>query len=274
MNEKALVRKLQRFSPLIGDDCAVIGAPARQDLLFTTDFTIEGVHFRRELAAEAVGYKALARSLSDIAAMGGTPLHCLVSLALAPWTDQRWVDGFYRGLNRLRRSTETALAGGDLSHAPLMVCDVMVCGSVPKGKALLRSGARLGDVIYVSGPLGGWTHKPKIVPRLTMGRQLVGRATSCMDISDGLAIDLHTLCRASGVSAALNFVPLLREATLQQALYDGEDYELLYTARPSTRIPGIQIGVITDGRPGSLTLKGAPLKPKGYDHFENRTGSD
>lgn len=271
MNEKALVQKLQRLSPLIGDDCAVIGAPARQHLLFTTDFTIEGVHFRRELAPEAVGHKALARSLSDIAAMGGTPLHCLVSIALAPWTDQRWVDGFFRGLNRLRRSTQTSLAGGDLSHAPQVVCDVMVCGSIAKGKALLRSGARLGDVIYVSGPLGGWTHKPKIVPRLVMGRQLVGKATSCMDISDGLAIDLHTLCRASGVSAELSFVPLVPRATLEQALHDGEDYELLYTARPKTRIPGIRIGVITAGKPGSLTLNGTPLMPKGYDHFAKRT---
>ena len=271
MNEKALIRKLQRFSPLIGDDCAVLAAPARQDLLFTTDFTIEGVHFQRELAPEAVGHKALARSLSDIAAMGGTPLYGLVSVALAPWTDRRWVEGFYRGLNRLRRSTGTSLAGGDLSHARQVVCDVMVCGAIEKGKALLRSGARMGDAIYVSGPLGGWTHKPKIIPRLAIGQTLVGKATSCMDISDGLAIDLHTLCLASGVGADLDTVPLLPNATLEQALHAGEDYELLYTAPPKIRVPGIRIGVINNGRSGSVTLNGLPVQPRGYDHFAKHT---
>jgi thiamine-monophosphate kinase len=274
VNEKALVRKLQRLSPLIGDDCAVIAAPVKQDLLFTTDLTIEGVHFRRELPAEEVGYKALARSLSDIAAMGGTPLFCLVSIALAHWTDERWVNGFYRGLNRLRRSAKTALAGGDLSHASQVVCDVMVCGATPKGKALLRSGARLGDVIYVSGPLGGWTQKTKIVPRLNIGRKLVGKATACMDISDGLAIDLHTLCLMSGVAAQLDTVPLLPNATLTQALHDGEDYELLYTAAPQTRVPGIRIGVITKGKPGSLKIQGVTVQALGYDHFAKRTRPD
>ncbi len=271
MNEKALVRKLQRLSPLIGDDCAVIAAPGRQDLLFTTDFTIEGVHFQREWPPEAVGYKALARSLSDIAAMGGTPLYCLVSLALAPWIDQYWVDAFYRGLNRLRRSTGTSLAGGDFSHASEVVCDVMVCGAIAKGKALLRSGARPGDAIYVSGPLGGWTHKPKITPRLAIGQSLVGKATSCMDISDGLAIDLHTLCVASGVAADLDTVPLVANATIEQALHDGEDYELLYTAPPKIRVPGIRIGVISNGRSGSIKLNGLPVPPKGYDHFGKHT---
>ena len=274
MNEKALVRKLQRLSPLIGDDCAVIGPPVRQDLLFTTDYTIEGVHFPREMAAEAVGHKALARSLSDIAAMGGKPLFCLISIALAPWTDEKWVDDFYRGLNRLRRSTKTALAGGDLSHAEQVVCDVMVCGAVAKGKALLRSGARPGDAIYVSGPLGGWTHKRKIIPRLDIGRRLVGKATSCMDISDGLASDLHTLCTASGVAADLDIVPLLPKATLAQALHDGEDYELLYTAPPKVRVPGIRIGVITKGKIGSVKLDGNIVPPKGYDHFAKHTEPD
>ena len=271
MNEKALVRKLQRLSPLIGDDCAVISPPARQDLLFTTDYTIEGVHFQRDSAAESVGHRALARSLSDIAAMGGTPLFCLVSIALAPWTGENWVDNFYRGLNRLRRSTKTALAGGDLSHARQLVCDVMVCGSVEKGKALLRAGARTGDAIYVSGPLGGWTHKAKIIPRLDIGRKLVGKATSCMDISDGLSGDLHTLCSASGVAADLNFIPLLPQATLRQALHDGEDYELLYTAPTNVRVPGIRIGVIANGKAGSMRLDGKILQPKGYDHFAKHT---
>lgn len=271
MNEDVFVRKLQRLSPLIGDDCAVIRAPANQDLLFTTDLTIEGVHFTRKMPAEAVGHKACARSLSDIAAMGGTPRYCLVSLAFAPWTDQGWVDRFYRGLNNLLRSTKAWIAGGDISHAGQLVCDVTMCGSILKGKALLRSGARPGDGVYVSGPLGGWKHKKTLVPRLDLGRKLVGKANSCMDISDGLAIDLYRLCLASGVAAELDAVPLLPGATLEQALYDGEDYELLYTAPPKLRVRGMRIGTIGKGKPGMIVFQGKQLPAKGYDHFRNRS---
>ena len=274
MTEDAIIRALRKKAPLIGDDCAVVPRDAHRDLLLTTDFTIEGVHFARKSSAAEVGYRATARSLSDIAAMGGQPLYCLVSIALAPWTDQRWIDGFYRGVNKLLRRTKTKLAGGDISHAQQLVCDVMVCGSVAKGKALLRSGARPGDIIYVSGPLGGWRHKPIIVPRLELGRRLVGRATACMDISDGLALDLHRMCVASGVAAEIQSVPLLDGATIQQALHDGEDYELLYTAPPARVIPGvrpgIRIGMITKGKPGALRYCGKKLVPLGYDHLQQR----
>jgi thiamine-monophosphate kinase len=271
VNEDAIIAKLRRHAPLIGDDCAVIRPRANRDLLFTTDFCAEGVHFTRASSPEEIGHRALARSLSDIAAMGGKPLYCLVSIALAPWTDQRWIDGFYRGLNKLLRRTKTQLAGGDISHARQLVCDVMVCGSVARGKALLRSGARPGDRIYVSGPLGGWRHKRAIVPRLEIGRKLVGKTTSCMDISDGLALDLHRLCRASGVAAELDSIPLLAGATLRQALHDGEDYELLYTAPPKVRVPGIRIGNITKGKPGVLRYRGKALAPTGYDHIQHRS---
>lgn len=271
MTEDEITRKLRRRAPLIGDDCAVISPPANQDLLFTTDFSIEGVHFHRKAGAEQIGSRALARSLSDIAAMGGTPLYCLVSIALAPWTDQRWIDGFYRGMYKLLRKVKASLAGGDISHADQFVCDVMVCGSVPKGKALLRSGARPGDLLYVSGPLGGWRHKPVVVPRLDIGRKLVGIATACMDISDGLALDLHRLCVSSGVAAELETVPLLENAKFEQALHDGEDYELLYTARPEVRVPGIRIGAITQGKPGTLRYRGKRLSPTGYDHTQQRS---
>ena len=104
------------------------------DLLFTADFSIEGVHFTRASSAEQIGYRAVARGLSDIAAMGGTPLYCLISLALAPWTDERWIDGFYRGVERMLRGTKTELAGGDLSHAREVVADLLICGSVPTAK--------------------------------------------------------------------------------------------------------------------------------------------
>jgi thiamine-monophosphate kinase len=266
VTEDKIIAKLRRGAPLIGDDCALIRPPAGQDLLFTTDFSIEGVHFMRESSAEEIGTRAVARSLSDIAAMGGTPLYCLVSIALAPWVDERWIDGFYRGIFKLLRKVKASLAGGDISHAGQFVCEVMICGSVAKGKALRRFGARLDDILYVSGALGGWKHKPVIVPRLEFGRKLVGTATACMDISDGLALDLHRLCRESGVAAELDHIPLLKDATLDQALYDGEDYELLFTAPPRVKAPGIPIGRIIKGKPGAVHFQGRVVKPIGYDH--------
>jgi len=273
VNEDAIVKKLRRLAPLIGDDCAVIPTPRDVDLLFTTDFSIEGVHFTRKSSAEQIGYRAVARSLSDIAAMGGTPLYCLVSIALAPWTDPPWIDALYRGIHKMLRKAKTSLAGGDISHADQFVCDVMVCGSVAKGKALLRSGARRGDILYVSGPLGGWRHRPVIEPRLDTGRKLIGKATSCMDISDGLALDLHRLCNASGVAAGLESIPLLKGATIEEALHDGEDYELLYTAPPGVRVPGIRIGTIVKGNTGAITLQGKRVPNVGYDHVQRRSGT-
>src|SRR5256885_9500231 len=126
----------------IGDDCAIYRPQgSAEDLLFTTDLLLEDVHFRRDThRAQDVGHKALARGLSDIAAMGGDPRFCLVSLAI-PWArGAKWIDGFYRGLLRLAKRTQTILSGGDLAHAPQIYCDVMVCGPVPRGRALTRDG--------------------------------------------------------------------------------------------------------------------------------------
>jgi thiamine-monophosphate kinase len=269
VNEIDFVTQLKRYSSLVGDDCAVISPPEGRDLLFTTDFTIEGVHFKRNADAARVGHQALARSLSDIAAMGGEPLYCLVAIAIAPWTDQRWLDGFYRGLNGCLGKCK--LAGGDLSHAKQLVCNVTVCGAIAHGQALLRSGARPGDRIFVSGKLGGWKHKSKIVPRLDIGRRLVGKASACIDISDGLALDLHRLCSASGVAAEIEEIPLLDGASVKQALHDGEDYELLYTVPPGKRVRGIRIGHIVDGAPGTIVFRGRAIPPTGYDHFQRRS---
>jgi len=266
VTEDTITAKLRRYSPLIGDDCAVIPSPRSLDLLLKSDLSIEGVHFTRDSKAEEIGARAVARSLSDIAAMGGTPLYCLISMALAPWTDERWIDEFYRGVYKMLQKAKASLAGGDISHAGQFVCDVMLCGSVAKGKALLRSGARAGDVLYVSGPLGGWRHRRAIEPRLEFGRKLAGVATACIDISDGLALDLHRLCKASAVAAELDSVPLLQDATIDQALHDGEDYELLYTAPPRVKAPGIRIGNIKKGNPGAVRYGGKALKPIGYDH--------
>lgn len=274
MNEESLLaglpRKHRNLVLGVGDDCAIYRPKVGEELVFTTDLFIEGVHFRGR-DARLLGDRALARSLSDIAAMGATPRFCLASLALPGWVDEKWVAVFYDGLLALAKKTNTALAGGDFSHARQLICDVMVCGSVPRGKALRRDGAKPGDAVYVSGALGGWRRRSKIIPRLDVGKKLLGKATACMDISDGLALDLHRLCIASKVSAALEDIPILEGATLKQALHDGEDYELLFTAAPQTRVPGIRIGMIQKGNPGAILLKGKPLQPTGYDHFRNRS---
>jgi len=258
----------------IGDDAAIFHAKPTEDLVFTTDLFIENVHFRRTDPPANIGRRALARSLSDIAAMGATPRFCLVSLALPKWAGEKWIKQFYRGLLRLAEQTKITLAGGDLSHADQLFCDVMVCGVVPKNKALRRDGARPGDSIYVSGPLGGWKHKRVITPLLDLGHKLLGKATACMDMSDGLALDLHRLALASGVAAELDSIPLLKGATLEEALHDGEDYELLYTVPPRVRVPGIRVGTIKKGKPGVVIHAGKPLPPRGYDHFQNRSRSD
>ncbi|MEO7143059.1 MAG: thiamine-phosphate kinase [Bryobacteraceae bacterium] len=256
----------------IGDDCAIYRpSGAREDLLFTSDFLIENVHFRRAThPADAVGHKALARGLSDIAAMGGEPRFCLLSLALPPWTDDAWVKLFFDGFLRLARRHGTTLAGGDLAHAGKLTCDVMVCGAVPRGKALRRDGARAGDVLYVSGRLGKpWETHLRPRPRLDVGRKLAGKATAAMDLSDGLSLDLHRFAKASGVTAILEHVPVVRGSSIEQALHGGEDYELLFTLPSGAPAPrgSMRIGVIAKGSPGEVVFQGRPLPPVGYDHF-------
>ena len=274
----------------IGDDCAIFRPPgSNEDLLFTTDLLLEGVHFRHEThRSEDAGHKALARGLSDIAAMGGEPRFCLVSLALAPWADRRWLDGFYSGLLRLAARHGTALAGGDLARASMLACDIVVCGAVPRGRALRRDGARAGDAIYVSGRLGGsalglakgtgaaWKRHLRPQPRLELGRYLREklRATAAMDLSDGLSLDLQRMCLASGLAAEIEEPPRFAGASLEQALDGGEDYELLFTLDPRVKapvrfgsVPLTRIGTMRKGRAGAVRMAGQPLAPLGYDHF-------
>jgi thiamine-monophosphate kinase len=231
---------------------------------------MEDVHFRRDQPPAIIGQRALARNLSDIAAMGGDAHFCLVSLALPRELGEKWIFAFYRGLLALARRTGTTLAGGHLAHSEKIHCDVTVCGSVPRGKALLRSGAHPGDVLYVSGRLGKPWDRP-IDPRLAFGKTLRGRATSCIDLSDGLSLDLHRVCVASGVAAEVDRVPVVRGATVERALHGGEDYELLFTLPPGVRSPrgSIRLGTMVRGRPGSVLFEGKRLAPRGYDHFRS-----
>ncbi len=279
MSELDIIEKIRRLGARgphitlgIGDDCAIYRPRPNEELLFTTDQSIEGVHFLPDQPASIIGHNALARSLSDIAAMGGEPRFCLVSLAMPAERGDKFIDAFYRGLLALARQTKTVLAGGDLAHSDKIYCDVMVCGSTTRGKALQRSGARPDDLLYVSGRLG----KPwgrRFQPRLALGRALRGRATSCMDLSDGLSLDLHRLCLASGVAAVVDRIPILRGATLDRALHGGEDYELLFTLPPRKSPPRgtTLVGTIVKGRAGAVEFQGRPLPPRGYDHFVSLT---
>ncbi|MDP9112803.1 MAG: thiamine-phosphate kinase [Acidobacteriota bacterium] len=272
MSELDIVKRLRQLAPAgngvvlgIGDDCAIYRPRGGEELLFTSDQSIEGVHFLPEQAAAITGHNALARSLSDIAAMGGEPRFCLVSLSAR---EEKFIAGFYRGLLALARRTGTVVAGGDLAHSDNVYCDVTVCGSAPRGKALRRGGARVGDLLYVSGRLGRpWGGR--IRPRLELGQALRGRATSCMDLSDGLALDLHRLCVESEVAAVLQQVPVMRGAALERALHGGEDYELLFTLPPGkAALPGTTlIGRIVKGKAGAVEFQGKPLAPRGYNHF-------
>ena len=292
----------------IGDDCAVLQLAAGDDFLVTTDFSLEGVHFRRDWhPPESVGHRCLARGLSDIAAMGGEPVAAFLSLALPYDLPQAWVQRFTRGLTSLGKRYRTRLAGGDTAQSPNgILADIIVVGSAPKGNAVLRSSARPGDRIYVTGELGGSAaavvqmrdqHKklnPRDYrrhfypePRIEVGKFLreKGIAAAMIDISDGLSTDLAHICEESGVGAEIRgaLIPRAlvgktpREVDLDFALHGGEDYELLFTARQGQRIPkqiaGVavtQIGQIVRRRGIFLEEENGAsfeLAPRGWEHF-------
>ena len=336
----------------IGDDCALLGLRPGEEVAVTTDLSIAGRHFRLDWhPAEAIGHRVLARGLSDLAAMGARPLAAFLSLGLPleltkAGRKPAWVERFLDGLLALAESHMFPLAGGDLAESPLAVADIVLVGAVPRGKALLRSGARPGHLLYVTGALGGaaaglaqlaelarqnragqslvkgtgfspyisamessgalapegtqprLSQPPRIPkrleallaphlypqPRIAQGLWLQRRnlATAAIDLSDGLSTDLAHICEESGVDAEVEAasLPLHPGATLDQALNGGEDYELLFTAAPRTRIPrqiaGVsisKIGRIMKPRRGhpavSLLTEDGPraLEPRGWEHF-------
>jgi thiamine-monophosphate kinase len=257
----------------IGDDAAVFRPKARHEVILTCDWFLEGTHFLRDKhPADSVGWKCLARAISDIAAMGGTPRCFLLSLAIPASLTGRWLDAFLSGLRRASLKFGCPLAGGDTTQRHEVLINVTVIGEVKAGHAVPRSGARTGDILYVSGRLGGAEMGLKILksakraasrmnpltrkhlypePRLELGRWLAEKriASAMIDLSDGLSSDLSRLCAASGVGARLDRdqfpavrIPhfLLRRLgeALQMALHGGDDYELLFTA-PSGSLPSL-----------------------------------
>ena len=249
----------------VGDDAAVLSVPAGHELVACVDTLVEGRHFPADLDAHDIGWRSLAVNLSDLAAMGAVPAWAMLALTL-PELDETWLDGFSRGLGRLATQYNVALVGGDTTRGPLTL-SVSALGFVPVGTAIRRSGARVGDLVYVTGWPGdaaaglalleGRLHgqganrgalERKFLhpePRVAFGQGLRGVASACVDVSDGLAQDLGRITAASGVGAVLRAreLPLSRalytlagEASAQHyALAGGDDYELLFTAPPASR---------------------------------------
>jgi thiamine-monophosphate kinase len=253
----------------IGDDCALLAPRAGHALAVSTDMLVEGRHFFANVDAEALGWKALAVNLSDLAGMGAQPLAFTLALAL-PQADEAWLEKFSRGLFACADQYGCTLVGGDTTKGPLNIC-ITVFGEVPDGLAIRRSGAQLGDEVWVSGTLGDaalglrlfqdalqgsarldlTADQARLIqalerptPRIELGLALRGIATALLDLSDGLAGDLGHILVASGVGAAINVDALPLSATLsrqsqtlqlQCALAGGDDYELCFTAPASMR---------------------------------------
>jgi thiamine-monophosphate kinase len=297
----------------IGDDAALFSPRRGYETILTCDWFLEGTHFLRDKhPADSVGWKCLARAVSDIAAMGGEPRCFLLSLGLPETHAGWWLDEFLSGLRRATRKFKCPLAGGDTTRRHEILMNVTVVGEVRSGRALLRSGARSSDIIYVSGRLGeaelglrrlrsmgqvakGDSRLRKHLypePRISLGRWLshYGMATSMMDLSDGLSTDLTRLCAASGVGARLEAsrIPTASKSqrfgvknvdALDLALNGGDDYELLFTVRPSktNRIPrtfqGVAltaVGEITRDQTLKLVRRDGrklPLHARGWDPF-------
>ena len=293
----------------IGDDCAVLRVPPGHELLVTTDFTIEDVHFRRDWhRPELVGWRCLTRGLSDVAAMGGEPLAAFLSLALASDVPQKWVNRFLKGLLALAKEFKVPLAGGDTAQSTGGIqADIVLVGSVPKGKAVLRSGAKPGEQIYVTGELGrsaavlarlaeskpqgeeysrGFSGHSRPQARVAVGQWLRQRriASAMIDVSDGLSTDLEHLCQESHVGAEIGAEAIPRaqvgpgkkRVALDLAMHGGDDYELLFTSPSAvpSKVLGVRVTRIgqTTQSAGMRLIgpdgKAHLLQAKGWEHFK------
>jgi thiamine-monophosphate kinase len=256
---KYFTRSARRAALGVGDDCALLAPAPGMQLAVSCDMLVEGRHFLSTVAPERLGHKALAVNLSDLAACGARPLAFTLALAM-PRAEERFLEGFARGLFALADAHECELVGGDTTQGPLNVC-ITVFGEVPAGQALLRSGARAGDDLYVSGTLGDARAALEVMrgtlaveggafaalrramelpqPRVALGQALRGIATSAIDVSDGLLGDLGHVLRRSRAGATLDVDALPLSAELRAlppqlqrefALAGGDDYELVFTA--------------------------------------------
>lgn len=308
---KGKTSQLESVDLGIGDDCALLRVPANRLVAVTTDTMVKGVHFDDSLAPDALGHKLAAVNLSDLAAMGAEP--AWVSLALTlPDVDENWLEGFSQGLMEQLNYYDVQLVGGDVTRGPLTL-SITAHGLVQDGKALTRSGAKPGDWIYVSGTLGDAAvalcpelhkhhdddalhavtkrlHRP--TPRLLLGQNLISLASSCIDISDGLAADLGHILNASGCGATVDVgklpvsdaaIALMggKRAARKLAFNGGDDYELCFTVSEESKgaldmalnscgVSYTCVGQL-NGDKGNLTTlyKSQPIElaAKGYQHF-------
>lgn len=309
MNEFELIALLTKSLPAndtvvsgVGDDCAVLdlGLPDRHFLL-KTDAVVEGIHFLKTAAPQSIGHKALARCLSDIAAMGGKPIAALITLALPKNFDPEFIAKIYEGMNRLAARHGVAVVGGETTTNPeRILISISLLGEVTRGKCILRSGAKVGDALFVTGDLGGsiagkhLEFEPRLAPSAWLTENF--KLHSMIDISDGLVNDLAHILEASHAGAELlaSAIPISKAARiaskenisaktpLMAALGDGEDFELLFSLASRDAVPLLdawknrfpdlrlscigkivsQHGIHLRDKTGTHTLK-----PHGYVHF-------
>jgi thiamine-monophosphate kinase len=270
-----------------GDDCAVVKFGKRWQLL-KTDCIVESIHFSKESPATWVGWKALCRAISDVAAMGGRPMDALVTIAVAPQVRLRWLRGVYSGLRKAAQRYDVNLVGGETSRSPgPAFISVALTGIVEKRRALLRSGGKPGDFLYVTGQLGGSIRGKhlRFEPRLAEALWLADHfaINAMIDLSDGLGSDLPRLAKASGAGFEIDRerLPLSKGCSIEQAISDGEDYELLFAVPPemvptleerwNKKFPALvltQIGRLTEPNLPELSSSGFDqFADSGYDHF-------
>lgn len=280
-----LTEKLARGAQVrvgVGDDCAVIGSKTgRTWQLLKTDCIVEGVHFLKTASPKQVGRKALARALSDIAAMGGLPECALITIAAPGSMEVTWLKHFYAGLSAVAKEFGVSIVGGETARSPgVFFCSVALTGTVERTLCVTRSGGRPGDLLYVTGRLGGSIRGKHLTftPRIAEARWLVQhfKPRAMMDLSDGLGSDLPRLAQASGCGFTVSTekIPLNKGCTTQNALADGEDFELLFAIHPreaarlesawKRKFPKLPLTCIGRLLPD---LKRTTLKSHGYDHY-------
>ena len=301
LGEGGLIRKIrERFRAAvvvpIGDDAAVFDVPANESLVLCSDLLVENRHFVRDFhPPDAVAYKSIAANVSDVGAMGGTPLHFLISLAAPGNLDVTWVDGFLDGVERACADFEVSLLGGDSSSSDEIFIDVSMIGSVPQGRAIRRSGARHGDFIYLSGTVGGSMLGLELLkagdrgnpavqrhlypqPRHKVGAAVRDQVHAMIDISDGLSTDLTHILEESKVSARIykDRLPAWPGAEDRHILHGGEEYELIMAApnlpNMIADVPVTRIGEIIDSQIANQVFlidgsNESALRPQGWQHF-------